>query len=109
MRRPRARLVTVACIALTIAASSQAFAQTAVIELTPEHRTTIREYVVRQNIRPVPIQGEVRIGAPLPASVNLIAVPQEWGPEYRRYRYVYWDDRVVLVDPADRRVVHIID
>jgi uncharacterized protein DUF1236 len=103
------RTLLTAATALTIAASSQAFAQMAVIELTPQHRTTIREYVVRQNIRPVTIQGEVRVGAPLPAGVSLVAVPQEWGPEYRSYRYVYWNDRVVLVDPADRRVVHIID
>jgi len=102
------RHLLMAATALSIAAGSQAYAQ-AVIELTPEHRTTIREYVVRQNVRPVTIQGEVRVGAPLPGSVELAAVPQEWGPDYRRYRYVYWNNRVVLVDPSDRRVVHIVD
>jgi Protein of unknown function (DUF1236) len=103
------RTLLMTCTALAIAASSQSFAQTAVIELTPEHRTTIREYVVRQKVRPVTITGEVRVGAPLPADVQLVTVPNEWGPEYRRYRYVYWNDRVVLVNPADRQVVHIVD
>jgi hypothetical protein len=103
------RHLLMAATALSIAAGTQAFAQTAVIELTPEHRSTIREYVVRNNVRTVTIQGDVRVGAPLPASVQLVAVPEEWGPEYRRYRYVYWNDRVVLVDPSNRHVVHIVE
>ena len=59
------RHLIMAATALSIITGSQAFAQTAVIELTPEHRTTIREYVVRQKVRPVTIQGEVRVGAPV--------------------------------------------
>ena len=51
-------------------------------------------------MKPVTIQGKVRVGAPLPTSVQLVAVPSEWGPQYSRYRYVYWNDRVVLVDPS---------
>jgi hypothetical protein len=35
-------------------------------------------------------------------------VPQAWGPGLTRYRYVYVDDRVVLVDPAEREVVHVL-
>ena len=103
------RHLLMAATALSIATGSQAFAQTAVIDLTPEHRTTIREYVVRQKVRPITIQGDVRVGAPLPTGVELVVVPGEWGPQYSKYRYVYWNDRVVLVDPSDRRVVHIVE
>ena len=103
------RTLLMAFTALSITAGTQAFAQTAVIQVTPEQRTTIREYVVRQKPRSVTIQGDVRVGAPLPADVALVAVPGEWGPQYSKYRYVYWNDRVVLVDPANRHVVHIVD
>lgn len=95
--------------ALSITVGSQAFAQTAVIEISPEQRTTIREYVVKQKPRSVTIQGDVRVGAPLPGDVALVAVPAEWGPQYSKYRYVYWNNRVVLVDPSNRHVVHIVE
>ena len=103
------RTLLMAFTALSITAGTQAFAQTAVIQVTPEQRTTIREYVVRQKPRSVTIQGDVRVGAPLPADVALVAVPGEWGPQYSKYRYVYWNDRVVLVDPSNRHVVHIVE
>jgi hypothetical protein len=103
------RTLLMAFTALSITAGTQAFAQTAVIEISPEQRTTIREYVVRQKPRSVTIQGDVRIGAPLPADVALVAVPGEWGPQYSKYRYVYWNNRVVLVDPSNRHVVHIVE
>jgi hypothetical protein len=50
-----------------------------------------------------------RVGAVLPADVEMRAVPNDWGPDVRRYRYVYSDDRVLLVEPGSRRVVHILD
>jgi hypothetical protein len=103
------RTLLIAFTALSITAGTQAFAQTAVIEISPEQRTTIREYVVKQKPRSVTIQGDVRVGAPLPGDVALVAVPSEWGPQYSRYRYVYWNDRVVLVDPSNRHVVHIVE
>jgi hypothetical protein len=99
----------VAFTALTIAATTPAFAQTAVIDVTPEQRTVIREYVVKQKPRGVTIQGDVRVGAPLPQDVQLVEVPSTWGPQFNRYRYVYWNNRVVLVDPSNRNVVHVID
>ena len=103
------RTFLMAFTALSITAGTGAFAQTAVIEISPEQRTTIREYVIKQKPRSVTIQGDVRVGAPLPADVALVAVPGVWGPQYSKYRYVYWNDRVVLVDPSNRHVVHIVD
>jgi hypothetical protein len=103
------RTLLAACAALSITAGTQAFAQTAVIQISPEQRTTIREYVVKQRPKSVTISGDVRIGAPLPADVALVAVPSEWGPQYSKYRYVYWNERVVLVDPSNRHVVHIVE
>jgi hypothetical protein len=103
------RSFIIAAAALSLAVGTQAYAQTAVIEISPEQRTTIRQHVTKQKMKSVTIQGDVRVGAPLPGDVQLVVVPSDWGSEYSRYRYVYWNDRVVLVDPANRNVVHIID
>jgi hypothetical protein len=99
-------LMTVAVVSLLGTAPS--FAQT-VIELSPDQRTTIREHVVRERVPAARIPGEVRVGVALPADVDLVAVPETWGPSVRRYRYVHWNDRVVLVDPSSRKVIQIID
>jgi len=103
----RSLLITVAAVSLL--ASAQSFAQTAVIELSPEQRTTIREYVVKERVPVATIPGEVRVGMALPAGIDLVAVPETWGPSVMRYRYVHWNNRVVLVEPSSRKVVQIID
>jgi len=103
----RSLLMTVAVVSLL--GSAQSFAQTAVIELSPQQRTTIREYVVRERVPVATIPGEVRVGAAIPAGVELVAVPETWGPSVRSYRYVHWNDRVVLVEPSSRKVIQIID
>ena len=87
--------------------TTQAFAQAVVI--APEQRTVIRDYVVKEKIRPHQFQSRVTVGATLPAEVELAPVPETWGPTFRSYRYVYTGDDVVLVDPSSRRVVEIID
>jgi hypothetical protein len=87
--------------------TTQAFAQAVVI--APEQRTVIKEYVVKEKIRPHRFQSRVTVGATLPADVELAPVPETWGPTFRSYRYVYTGDDVVLVDPSSRRVVEIID
>jgi hypothetical protein len=79
------------------------------VEITPEQRTTIKQYVVKQKVKPVTVQEEVSVGATLPASVQLQAVPQTWGAKITKYRYVYVGDQVVLVEPSSRKVVEIID
>jgi hypothetical protein len=99
----------VGATAAVIMSSSQAFAQAVVVEISPEQRTTIRQYVVKQRVKPATIRGDIAVGGTLPADVDLVAVPSDWGPGLNRYRYVYWNDRVVLVEPGDRRIVHVID
>ena len=87
--------------------TTQAFAQAVVV--SPEQRTTIKEYVVKEKIRPHRLQSRVTVGATLPADVELAPVPETWGPSFRSYRYVYTGDDVVLVDPSSRRVIDVID
>ena len=100
----------VAIIAVSFAAGTQVFGQTSTIVISPHQRAAIREYVVKKNVKPATIQRQIRVGAPLPADVEFIAIPSEWGPQFSRYRYVNVDNRVVLVDPTNRYiVVQIID
>jgi Protein of unknown function (DUF1236) len=102
------RSLLMAVAAASLLASTPSFAQT-VIELSPDQRTTIREYVVRERVPAARIPGEVRVGVALPADIELAPVPETWGPSVKRYRYVHWNDRVVLVEPSSRRVIQIID
>ena len=103
------RMLIAGAAAVAVLASSQILsAQTTVIEIAPDQRMRIKEYVVKEKVRPVTVKERVSVGATLPADVELIAVPETWGPSVNKYRYVYSDDRVVLVEPSSRRVVQII-
>jgi hypothetical protein len=78
----------------------------------PEERTVIKDYVVKEKIRPERVKTEITVGAPVPAEVRLQPVPEEIYvkvPEARRYQYFDWDGRVVFVDPDSRKVVQIVD
>jgi hypothetical protein len=88
-------------------ASSQAFAQSTSLTIAPEQRTKIKEFVVREKVKPITVKERLTVGATLPADVELAAVPADWGPEVRSYRYVYSDN--VRVEPSSRKVVQIID
>jgi hypothetical protein len=95
--------------ALALFAGSQALAQTVSIEISPEQRTKIKQYVVQEKVKPVRVEERLAVGATIPAEVALSPVPPAWGAPFVKYRYVYTDDHVVLVDPSSRRVVEIID
>ncbi|MBX9824467.1 MAG: DUF1236 domain-containing protein [Xanthobacteraceae bacterium] len=95
--------------ALTITFGAQALAQSVSVEIAPEQRTRIKEYVVKEKVRPSIVKERVTVGATLPADVELQSIPADWGPSVARYRYVYHDNHVVLVEPSSRRVVQIID
>jgi hypothetical protein len=96
-------------------AGAQAFGQTVgvgpvdTIVVEPEQRTLIKEYVVKERVAPVRIQERIAVGARLPADVELRAVPSTWGPKFSKYRYIYSDDHVYLVEPSNRTVVQVID
>jgi hypothetical protein len=103
------RYVVLAATAMSIAFGAQALAQAVSIEIAPEQRTRIKEYVVKEKVRPVTVKERITVGATLPADVELATVPADWGPSVSKYRYVYHDNHVVLVEPSSRRVVQIID
>jgi len=100
---------------LAVFASTQALAQTVgvgpaeTVIVEPEQRTVIKEYVVKERVAPVRVKERIAVGATLPADVELRAVPSTWGPKLSKYRYLYSDNHVYLVEPSNRTVVQIID
>ena len=81
----------------------------ATVRIEPEYRTRIKSYVTEHKIRPVETREQIVVGAKVPTDVELVAVPSDWGPSVTKYRYIYSNNRVMLVDPGTRTVVHEID
>ncbi|CDX52145.1 hypothetical protein LCM4577_23625 [Mesorhizobium sp. LCM 4577] len=67
--------------------------------ITPPEQ--VRTYISEHRVKPVYLQGKVVTGATLPATVALQKIPNY------RYRYVYVNDRPVLVEPSTRRIVYV--
>jgi hypothetical protein len=102
------RVILRSFMAVALVAGSAAVAQVSVTIGQPEE-TRIKEYVVKEKVKPTMLKERVTVGATLPADVELAPVPSEWGPSVSKYRYVYTNDNVVLVEPSSRRVIHIIE
>jgi len=79
------------------------------IQIEPEYRTRIKSYITEHKVRPVVSQEKIVVGAKVPSTVELEAVPSDWGPSVTRYLYIYSGDRVMFVDPATRTVVQEVD
>jgi uncharacterized protein DUF1236 len=103
------RFAVVAATVLSVAFGAQAMAQQIAVEVAPDTRTTIKEYVVKEKIRPVTVKERVVVGSALPADVQLSPAPTAWGPSVSKYHYIYSDNHVVLVEPSSRKVIQIIE
>lgn len=97
-------------IAAALLSGPAAVAQvSAEISIGKPEQTRIKEYVVKEKVKPTMIKEKVIVGSTLPADVELAPAPSDWGPSVSKYRYVYTNDNVVLVEPSSRRVVHIVE
>jgi len=103
------RILLAGATTMAVVFSGQAIAQSVSVELAPEQRTRIKEYVVKERVAPVTVRERVTVGATLPADVELRTVPSDWGPSVTKYKYIYSNNRVHFVDPASRRVIYDID
>ena len=79
------------------------------ISFAPEQRTRIKEYVVKERVAPITVRERIRVGATLPADVELRTVPSDWGPSVSEYSYVYSENHVYFVEPSSRMVVYELD
>lgn len=103
------RFVLAGATAMALVFSSQAFAQSVSVEIAPEQRTRIKEYVVKEKVPRVTVKERITVGGRVPADVELREVPADWGPSVSRYRYYHSDRGVHFVDPANRTVIYDID
>jgi hypothetical protein len=98
---------------IALLASGYALAQDeATITIAPEHEKIIRDYVVQEHVKPVDVDENFAVGATVPDTVELAPVPEQiytTAPEVKKYRYFYWKNRVVFVDPDSRRIVDVLD
>jgi len=103
------RYIFAGATAAALLFSSSAMAQSVSVEINPEQRTRIKEYVVKEKVPRVTVKERYRVGATVPADVELRVVPETWGPSVRSYRYYHTDSGIHFVDPASRRVIYDID
>jgi Protein of unknown function (DUF1236) len=103
-----AALVATSAVAQTTVTTTTGVGRGSVV-VEPEARTRIKSYVTTNKIRPVTTKERISVGSTVPSDVELVAVPSDWGPSLTKYRYVYSNDRVMLVDPGSRAVVQEID
>jgi hypothetical protein len=75
--------------------------------IADQDRARFREYVVREKRPSVTVKEDVRIGAELPSTVTYYEVPSEY--KVTKYRYAVVNNKTVLVDPGNRKVVEVID
>jgi len=76
--------------------------------IVPELQPRFREYVVQENVPNYTVPGRVMVGVTLPEmGVTYYDVPAQYGAH--RYRYSRVNDEYVLVDPATRRVMQVIE
>lgn len=99
--------------AVALLAGGVAFAQDeTTVTIVPAHEKVIKDYVVKEHVQPIDVDGNFAVGATVPQDIELAPVPEQiytTAPEVKKYRYFYWKDRVVFVDPDSRRIVDVID
>ena len=80
-------------------------------ELTVQQRTSMYRSVMSGRHTQAPAGVSVRVGAKIPASVELQDVPESLHaeiPGVREYKYVVVQNQLVLVDPKTNTVLEII-
>jgi hypothetical protein len=104
-----AALLSTAAMAQSTVTTTTTGTARSTVAIEPEARTRIKTYVTEKKLRPVTTRERIVVGGTVPSDVELAAVPSDWGPSLTHYRYVYSNDRVMLVDPGSRTVVQEID
>jgi hypothetical protein len=92
--------------ALLILAGS-ALAQ--MVQITPEQEHAVYAALVKMKpAKPPPASFNPSVGMDLPADVEVYEVPADAAlAPVRRYRYTVMGEQVVLVDPANKKVVKV--
>lgn len=94
-------------------AGSDAAPSGSVTQLSGEKRTKVQSAFRSHRSEAVvkDINISVNVGVAVPRKVTLYAVPEEVViivPEYRRYKYFIFGDKVVIVDPGTYEIVDVL-
>jgi hypothetical protein len=84
------------------------------VNLSTEQRTRIRETVLKESNAPrvASPSFSVSVGTVVPSSVHFVRLPApivEIYPAWRDYDYVVVGDLILILDPADHRIVAVLD
>jgi hypothetical protein len=80
-------------------------------ELTPAQRSAIYDAVRKDKSKVAPSRFSTDVGAEVPAMIELYVLPDDilaQNPTTKFYKYTVMQDRVVLVDPTNMRIVAVI-
>ena len=94
-------------VGAVVGAGVGAVAGGALGSISAQDQTYVRGYVVEHRRPSVSVEGDVVVGGTLPRQVEIY--PVEGNPAFANYRYTWVNDRAVLVDPASRRIVYIVE
>ena len=104
-------IATFAAAFLTAAAALAAQATTT-FTLSTNDATTFKTWATRQTenlVAPLPAGFGVAVGSVVPETVMLLEIPPAVGvATITKYRYAKIGDKIVLVDPADRKIVYVV-
>jgi Protein of unknown function (DUF1236) len=81
------------------------------LELTPAQRSAIYDAVRKDKSKVAPSRFSTAVGAEVPAMIELYMLPDDilaQNPAAKFYKYTVVQDRVVLVDPTNMRIVAVI-
>jgi|RhiMethySRZTD1v2_1073278.scaffolds.fasta_scaffold3345719_1 uncharacterized protein DUF1236 len=80
------------------------------LTLAPDEEVVVREYFIRRRPTVITSETTVRPGSVIPDFVELQPFDEAPVPVLRRYTYfVSPSNKIVVVDPATRKVVRILD
>jgi hypothetical protein len=97
--------------AAQVGGSSQSQATNPAVQLDAAQRAAIVTAVRDARIPPPNNSFSLSVGAPVPRSIELYALPiaaLSQAPEARNLRYTMVQNQVVLVDPTNMRIVEVI-
>jgi uncharacterized protein DUF1236 len=81
------------------------------LELTAAQRSAIYDAVSKDKSKVAPSRFSTAVGAEVPAMIELYMLPDDilaQNPATKFYKYTVVQDRVVLVDPTNMRVIAVI-
>jgi hypothetical protein len=98
--------------ALLVLASGIVTTSAQTLDLTKEQRLKVYRTLIKESVAAqAPPEATIIIGQDLPASIDLYAMPVyvvDDTPAAGAYRFTIWNNQVVLVDKASRKVVAVV-